>query len=100
MRLPVSLLATIVAASFAAGAGAPSAQAPPTRVPTDARDPLLNQGPKREATGAKVMVSTQLPIVTDAAVKVLREGGNAVDAMVTAVFLQHVNDYHQVMQFG
>jgi gamma-glutamyltranspeptidase/glutathione hydrolase len=46
------------------------------------------------------MVSTQLPIVTEAALKVLREGGNAIDAMITAVFLQHVNDYHQVSHFG
>ena len=32
------------------------------------------------AVGEKVMVSTQLPIVTEAALEVLREGGNAVDA--------------------
>lgn len=69
-------------------------------VPTDPRDPGLNQGPKAEAVGEKVMVATQLPIVTEAAVKVLRDGGNAVDAMITAVFLQHVNDIHQVSHFG
>lgn len=60
----------------------------------------LDQGPKAEAVGDKVMVSTQLPIVTETALKVLRDGGNAIDAMVTAVFLQHVNDYHQVSHFG
>jgi gamma-glutamyltranspeptidase/glutathione hydrolase len=69
-------------------------------LPTDPRDPRLNQGPKEEAIGEKVMVCTQLPIVTEAALRVLREGGNAVDAMITAVFLQHVNDYHQVSHFG
>lgn len=63
-------------------------------------DPQLNQGPKEEAVGDRVMVSTQLPMVTEAALKVLREGGNAVDAMITAVFLQQVNDYHQVSNFG
>jgi gamma-glutamyltranspeptidase/glutathione hydrolase len=84
---------TLFAAALLAGAVE-------AQVPTDPRDPALNQGPKAEATGEKVMVSTQLPIVTEAALKVLRDGGNAVDAMVTAVFLQHVNDIHQVSHFG
>lgn len=70
------------------------------KLPSNPTDPRLNQGPKPEAVGEKVMVSTQLPIVTDAALQVLREGGNAVDAMITAVFLQHVNDFHQVSHFG
>lgn len=69
-------------------------------LPSDTRDALLNQGPKTEATGSQVMVSTQLPIVTEGALDVLRSGGNAVDAMITAVFLQHVNDFHQVSHFG
>ena len=68
--------------------------------PTDPRDPLLNQGPKPEAVGDKVMVSTQLHIVTETALDVLREGGNAVDAAITATFLQNVVDYHQVSLFG
>ena len=66
----------------------------------DARDPLYNQGPKQEAVGDSVMVSTQLPIVTETALEVLRNGGNAVDAFITAVFLQNVVDYHQVSLFG
>ncbi len=69
-------------------------------VPADPRDPLLNQGPKAVAVGEKAMVSTQLPIVTEAAVQVLRDGGNAIDAFITAVFLQNVVDYHQVSLFG
>ena len=64
------------------------------------RDVLLNQGPKDLASGEKAMVSTQLPNVTRAAVRVLEDGGNAVDAFVTAVFLQHVEDTHQVSHFG
>ena len=69
-------------------------------LPTDPRDPRLNQGPKSQAVGEQVMVSTQLPIVTQGALEVLRNGGNAVDAMITAIFLQHVNDYMQVSHFG
>jgi gamma-glutamyltranspeptidase / glutathione hydrolase len=69
----------------------------PALAQSDAR---LNQGPKPGAQGESVMVSTQLPIVTETALEVLRNGGNAVDAMITAVFLQHVVDYHQVSHFG
>lgn len=65
-----------------------------------ATDPRLNQGPKPIASGDEVMVSTQLPIVTETALAVLEQGGNAVDAMITATFLQHVVDYHQVSHFG
>ncbi|HLI50917.1 MAG TPA: gamma-glutamyltransferase [Thermomicrobiaceae bacterium] len=36
------------------------------------------------------MVSTSHPLVTEAALRVLREGGNAVDALLTAMPLQHV----------
>jgi gamma-glutamyltranspeptidase/glutathione hydrolase len=36
------------------------------------------------------MVSTSHPMVTEAALRVLRDGGNAVDAMLTAIPLQHV----------
>ena len=65
-----------------------------------ANDRRLNQGPKPIAEGDSVMVSTQLPIVTETALAVLENGGNAVDAMITATFLQHVVDYHQVSHFG
>jgi len=93
---PLFSVALVVLLSVGLTAGPQSG--PP--VPTDPRDPLINQGAKKEAIGGQVMVSTQLPIVTDAALKVLRDGGNAVDAMITAVFLQHVNDFHQVSHFG
>jgi gamma-glutamyltranspeptidase/glutathione hydrolase len=46
------------------------------------------------------MVSTQLPIATETALRVLRDGGNAVDAAVAATFVQNVADYHQVSLFG
>ena len=83
------------AVCFLLAAGLASAQNPP-----DARDALYNQGPKQESVGDSVMVSTQLPIVTETALEVLRNGGNAIDAFVTAVFLQNVVDYHQVSLFG
>lgn len=66
----------------------------------DPLDPLLNLGPKAVASGHKAMVSTQLASVTEAALDVLISGGNAVDAFITAVFLQHVQDYHQNSLFG
>ena len=63
-------------------------------------DPQLNQGPKPTVSGDSVMVATQLPVVSNAALQVLKDGGNAVDAMVTSVFVQHVQDFHQVSHFG
>ena len=93
-RSPVILAAGVclLTAGLASGQNGPDAR--------DARDALYNQGPKQEAVGESVMVSTQLPIVTETALEVLRNGGNAIDAFVTAVFLQNVVDYHQVSLFG
>lgn len=92
-----------IAVAFAAIGVAPTttAQRPaPQSAFDNARDPLLNQGPKQVAVGDKAMVSTQHPEVTMAAVKVLQQGGNAVDAAITATFIQNVIDYHQVQLFG
>ena len=96
--LTLALMAFVVAGSIAPETRAQKSAL--ANLPTDPRDPLLNQGPKKEAVGESVMVSTQLPIVTEAALQVLREGGNAIDAFITAVFLQNVVDYHQVSLFG
>jgi len=46
------------------------------------------------------MVSTQAPQVTEAALNVLREGGNAFDAFITAVLLQQVIEPHMVSHWG
>ena len=78
---------------------APAPTGTPSAV-TDPRDPRLNQGPKTVATGDKGMVSTQLLASTEAALKVLEDGGNAVDAALTAMFVQQVHDYHMVFLFG
>lgn len=52
--------------------------------------PVPEQGPKPLAVGERAMVSTSHPAVTEAMLRVLREGGNAVDAVLTAIPLQAV----------
>jgi gamma-glutamyltranspeptidase/glutathione hydrolase len=66
----------------------------------DPAAPELNQGPKEAAVADNGMVSTQLMSSTLAAVEVLENGGNAVDAALTALFVQQVHDYHMVFLFG
>ena len=66
----------------------------------DPAAPEINQGPKAPATAEHGMVSTQLMSSTLAAVDVLEAGGNAVDAALTALFVQQVHDYHMVFLFG
>ena len=48
------------------------------------------QGMKPVAHGQKAMVSTSHPAVTKVALDVLRKGGNAVDAGLTAMLYQHI----------
>jgi gamma-glutamyltranspeptidase/glutathione hydrolase len=48
------------------------------------------QGAKPVATAGSAMASSSHPQVTEAILDVLRSGGNAVDAMLTAIPLQHV----------
>jgi gamma-glutamyltranspeptidase / glutathione hydrolase len=52
------------------------------------------QGEKPAVTGEEYMVSSSHPIVNEAMVEVLENGGNAVDAMITAVLLQPVVEPH------
>ncbi|HLT21663.1 MAG TPA: gamma-glutamyltransferase [Thermomicrobiales bacterium] len=52
--------------------------------------PPAEQGTKTPARGTGGMVSTSHPLVTAVARKVLEDGGNAVDALLTAMPLQHV----------
>lgn len=49
-----------------------------------------DQGRKPVAVADTAMVSSSHPVVTDAMLNVLRNGGNAVDAAITAVILQTV----------
>lgn len=67
---------------------------------TDPTAPEINQGPKAQAVADNGMVSTQLMSSTLAAVRVLENGGNAIDAALTALFVQQVHDYHMVFLFG
>ena len=93
-------LALLLASALAI---APSASAQTRSAPTrsvDMSDPRINQGPKSVAMGEKGMVSTQLLSSTEAALRVLKEGGNAVDAALTALFVQEVADYHMVFLYG
>jgi gamma-glutamyltranspeptidase/glutathione hydrolase len=94
------LLYAVVFAALVGGGFACASVSEAQDLPTDPTDPRLNQGAKATMAGDKVMVATQLPIVSQTAIEVLKDGGNAVDAMITAVFMQHVNDYHQVSHFG
>lgn len=48
------------------------------------------QGPKPVAKTERAMASSSHPAVTAAILDVLRDGGNAVDALLTAIPLQHV----------
>lgn len=48
------------------------------------------QGPKPVATAKQAMASSSHPRVTQTILEVLQQGGNAVDAMLTAIPLQHV----------
>ena len=48
------------------------------------------QGAKAVATGSRAMASSSHPLVTRTILDVLRGGGNAVDALLTAIPLQHV----------
>ena len=85
MRRSSTLIRVLAAVGVLALAATGTAQNGP--------DPQLTQGPKPTVTGDSVMVATQLPVVSNAALQVLKDGGNAVDAMVTAVFVQHVQDF-------
>ncbi|MCL4845394.1 MAG: gamma-glutamyltransferase [Acidobacteria bacterium] len=95
LALPSLTLAALLVSTLTA-----SSQGPVTPQLTDPRHPLLNQGPKAVAEGDRVMVSTQLPAATKAALDVLRDGGNAVDAAIAATLVQCVIDFHQTSLFG
>ncbi len=95
----IALLLTI-ALSVSPPTFAQTTGARPDPPPVDMTDPRINQGPKTVAVGEKGMVSTQLQVSTEAALSVLKDGGNAVDAALTALFVQEVADYHMVFLYG
>lgn len=55
---------------------------------------LLNQGPKKVATAKKAMASTQHPAVTKVILDVIKDNGNAIDAIISACLLQNVYEPH------
>lgn len=58
------------------------------------------QGPKPVVTAAKAMVSSSHPEVNRAMLEVLKKGGNAVDAMITALILQPILEPQMVTLAG
>jgi gamma-glutamyltranspeptidase/glutathione hydrolase len=58
------------------------------------------QGPKPMARGQRAMVSSSHPAVTEVMLKVLRDGGNAVDAAVAGSLVQPVYEPHQTNHAG
>jgi len=61
---------------------------------------LAHFGAKPEAAGRKAMAVTSHPLATRAAVRVLREGGNACDAALTASLCQTVVEPHMTTLTG
>jgi len=57
-------------------------------------DTLPNQGSKPVARARNAMASSSHPAVTKVMVDVMRDGGNAVDAMVAGSILQPVYEPH------
>ena len=81
-------------ASAAIGAGALAAARPavagdlPQATPDQMRKYVRNPGPKTPVTNVKAAVSTDNAIVTETILRVLREGGNAVDAAIAGCMVQ------------
>ena len=90
MRLLTLATGSLLAAGIASG-----------QTPPDARDALYNQGPK--AGVGRRLGDGEHPAPhrhRDPRSRFSGTAGNAIDAFVTAVFLQNVVDYHQVSLFG
>ncbi|MHB1169489.1 MAG: gamma-glutamyltransferase, partial [Longimicrobiales bacterium] len=88
-RLQDLLARSAAIAALALGACAPFAEAPPTppaevvqQVPPDWRFPL----DAVPAVADRGMVVSDAPLATDAGVRILRDGGNAIDAAVATAF--------------
>jgi gamma-glutamyltranspeptidase/glutathione hydrolase len=61
---------------------------------------LVNPGPKETVRGLKAAVSTGSSITTETIVKVLRDGGNAVDAAIAGALVQAAIEPHHSNHTG
>jgi len=61
---------------------------------------LAKVGPKPVAQGAQAVCSSSHPIVTDTMLKVMMDGGNAVDAAIAACLVQAVVEPHMTNHAG
>ncbi|WP_222434297.1 gamma-glutamyltransferase [Luteimonas wenzhouensis] len=90
--------AAAVGLGAAAGAALP-ALARPAR-PQGLDGLAAHPGPKRMATADGAMVVTSNPLATRAGIEVLREGGNACDAVLAAAMVQLVTEPHMTSITG
>lgn len=63
-------------------------------------DSLLKQGPKPVVRGKKAVCSSSHPIVTETMLKVMKDGGNAVDAGIAGSLVQATVEPHMTNHAG
>ncbi len=99
-----TFLGGAVVGSVAAGLGACSHLPRGAAIPSKAREADLvaaaNFGPKTAVSGRQGLAVTTHPLATQAAIDVLKEGGNAADAAATAALTQCVVEPHMTTLTG
>ena len=99
-----TFLGSAVVGSVAAGLGACGHLPRGSAIPSKAREADLvaaaNFGPKTAVSGRQGLAVTTHPLATQAAIDVLKEGGNAADAAATAALTQCVVEPHMTTLTG